>query len=39
MLIKKARIDTFDDWVEAFHQWHADIGYPTELIGDDSTLR
>jgi len=35
MLIKKSRIDTFDDWVDMFHAWHADIGYPTELIGAD----
>jgi len=38
MLIKKSRIDTFDDWVDMFHQWHADIGYPTELIGNDYTF-
>ena len=35
MLVKKSRIDTFDDWVDLFHQWHNDIGYPTELIGKD----
>ena len=35
MLIKKSKIDTFDDWVDMFHAWHADIGYPTELIGAD----
>src|SRR3990172_3139057 len=33
MLIKKSRIENFDDWVDIFHQWHADIGYPTELLG------
>src|SRR3970040_2188859 len=38
MLIKKSRIDTFDDWVDMFHQWHGDIGYPTELIGNDYTF-
>ncbi len=35
MLVKKSRIDNFDDWVDVFHQWHDDIGYPTELIGKD----
>src|SRR5437879_13567966 len=35
MLVKKSRIDTFDDWADLFHQWHDDIGYPTELIGKD----
>src|SRR5262249_41388896 len=35
MLIKKARIQGFDDWVDVFHQWREDIGYPTELIGKD----
>ncbi len=35
MLIKKSKIDNFDDWVDVFHQWHDDIGYPTELIGKD----
>jgi len=38
MLIKKSRIDTFDDWVDVFHQWREDIGYPTELIGKDYTF-
>src|SRR3990172_8153603 len=33
MLVKKARIQSFDDWVDVFHQWREDIGYPTELIG------
>jgi len=33
MLIKKSRIENFDDWVDIFHEWHADIGYPTELLG------
>ena len=35
MLTKKSRIENFDDWVDFFHQWHADIGYPTELLGKD----
>jgi benzoyl-CoA 2,3-epoxidase subunit B len=35
MLVKKSRIENFDDWVDVFHQWHDDIGYPTELIGGD----
>ena len=35
MLAKKSRIENFDDWVDIFHQWHADIGYPTELLGQD----
>ena len=35
MLIKKSRIENFDDWVDIFHEWHADIGYPTELLGKD----
>ena len=35
MLIKKSRINNFDDWVDVFHQWHDDIGYPKELIGED----
>src|ERR1039457_4225377 len=35
MLIKKARIQGFDDWIDVFHQWRQDIGYPTELIGTD----
>ena len=38
MLVKKARIQTFDDWVDVFHQWRDDIGYPTELIGKDYTF-
>ncbi len=38
MLIKKSKIDTFDDWVDMFHAWHADIGYPTELLGKDYTF-
>jgi benzoyl-CoA 2,3-dioxygenase component B len=38
MLIKKPTIDTFDDWIDMFHLWHADIGYPTELIGKDYTF-
>jgi benzoyl-CoA 2,3-dioxygenase component B len=35
MLVKKSRIDNFDDWVDIFNQWREDIGYPTELIGQD----
>lgn len=35
MFVKKSRIENFDDWVDYFHQWHDDIGYPTELIGSD----
>ena len=33
MLIKKSRIDNFDDWVDIFHEWHTDIGYPTDMLG------
>jgi benzoyl-CoA 2,3-dioxygenase component B len=33
--VKKSRIDNFDDWVDIFNQWREDIGYPTELIGQD----
>ena len=35
MLLKKSRIENFDDWVDIFNQWREDIGYPTELIGED----
>jgi benzoyl-CoA 2,3-dioxygenase component B len=35
MLVKKSRIQTFDDWVDVFHQWRDDIGYPTELLGHE----
>jgi benzoyl-CoA 2,3-dioxygenase component B len=35
MFVKKARLDNFDDWVDYFHAWHDDIGYPMELIGND----
>ena len=35
MLVKKSRVSTFDDWVDYFHQWREDIGYPTEMIGKD----
>ncbi|MBI4441901.1 MAG: phenylacetate-CoA oxygenase subunit PaaI [Acidobacteria bacterium] len=35
MLAKKARVQNFDDWVDVFHQWREDIGYPTELIGKE----
>lgn len=38
MLVKKSKISTFDDWIDLFHQWHADIGYPTELIGKEYTF-
>jgi benzoyl-CoA 2,3-dioxygenase component B len=38
MLVKKSKIATFDDWIDLFHQWHADIGYPTELIGKEYTF-
>ena len=38
MLVKKSRIENFDDWVDVFHQWHDDIGYPTELLGKDYTF-
>ncbi|MBI3940666.1 MAG: phenylacetate-CoA oxygenase subunit PaaI [Acidobacteria bacterium] len=34
MLIKKSKVHSFDDWVDVFHQWREDIGYPTDLIGD-----
>jgi benzoyl-CoA 2,3-dioxygenase component B len=29
-----ARISTFDDWIECFHEWHKDIGYDAALLGD-----
>ena len=29
-----ARITTFDDWVDCFHEWHRDIGYDTSHLGD-----
>ena len=35
MLVKTSGINTFDDWVDFFHQWREDIGYPTDLIGKD----
>ena len=38
MFVKKSRIENFDDWVDYFHQWHDDIGYPTDLIGTDYTF-
>jgi benzoyl-CoA 2,3-dioxygenase component B len=38
MLVKNSKIATFDDWIDLFHQWHADIGYPTELIGKEYTF-
>ncbi len=34
MLVKKAKLSNFDDWVDVFHQWREDIGYPTDLIGE-----
>ncbi|MBI2816148.1 MAG: phenylacetate-CoA oxygenase subunit PaaI [Acidobacteria bacterium] len=34
MLVKKAQIVGFDDWVDVFHKWREDIGYPTDLIGE-----
>ncbi|MSO20336.1 MAG: hypothetical protein EXQ56_07700 [Acidobacteria bacterium] len=38
MLVKKSRVQTFDDWIDYFHQWRNDIGYPTDLIGADYTF-
>ncbi len=35
MLTKKSRVSTFDDWVDYFHQWRTDIGYPTDLLGKE----
>jgi benzoyl-CoA 2,3-dioxygenase component B len=35
MLVKKERVSTFDDWVDFFHQWREDIGYPADLLGTD----
>ena len=29
-----ARIATFDDWVDLFHDWQKDIGYDAKLLGD-----
>ncbi|HEY3175520.1 MAG TPA: Phenylacetic acid catabolic protein [Candidatus Polarisedimenticolia bacterium] len=26
------RINTFDDWVDCFHQWQKEIGFPAELL-------
>ena len=34
MLVKKSQIEGFDDWVDVFHKWREDIGYPTGLIGE-----
>ncbi|MBI4394002.1 MAG: phenylacetate-CoA oxygenase subunit PaaI [Euryarchaeota archaeon] len=28
------RLATFDDWVSYFHDWQADIGFDTALLGD-----
>ena len=27
-----SRINTFDDWVDYFHAWQQEIGFPTELV-------
>lgn len=27
-------ISSFDDWVDSFHEWQEDIGFPTNLLGD-----
>jgi len=27
-----ARISTFDDWIDYFHQWQKDIGFPLDLL-------
>jgi benzoyl-CoA 2,3-dioxygenase component B len=35
MLVKKSRVSTFDDWVDYFHQWREDIGYPSDLLGKE----
>jgi benzoyl-CoA 2,3-dioxygenase component B len=35
MFVVKSRINNFDEWVDVFHQWHDDIGYPAEVIGND----
>lgn len=35
MLVKTGRIQSFDDWVDVFHEWRDKIGYPTELIGEE----
>ena len=29
-----ARIATFDNWIDCFHEWHKDIGYDASLLGD-----
>jgi len=29
-----AKIATFDDWVDLFHEWQKDIGYDAKLLGD-----
>jgi len=34
ILVKKPRIAGFDDWVDVFHHWREEIGYPTKLIGE-----
>ncbi len=34
LLVKKTQMQGFDDWIDVFHQWHDDIGYPTNLIGN-----
>ncbi len=35
MAVKGPKLRNFDDWVDVFHQWRDDIGYPTKLIGED----
>lgn len=29
-----AKITTFDDWVDLFHEWQKDIGYDSKLLGE-----
>src|SRR5438093_8645817 len=29
-----ARINTFDEWIDYFHQWQKEIGFPIELVDD-----
>ena len=33
-MAKAASIQDFDDWIELFHEWQKDIGFPVELLGD-----
>ena len=35
MAVTGPKLRNFDDWVDVFHQWRDDIGYPTKLIGED----